>query len=489
MYKFLPLLLIFVVFSATSFGQAVQDQKVPSEQVEAQPVAIPVTLITEKADVVQQGLQKILQDLESSEVFAEFEENIPQVLDSLKKLQSNKILSDITNLELRVLNALHQEWKLYQSRIDEWKERLLTESQSVEKKLLTIKEIKVVWQLTGEEAQKEKAPQAIQKRVSTILKEIVEGEKKVNKRLNELLIFQNTISKSQNEIIEIVKKIAESEDNLRGQIFVRDSPPLLEFIQTHQDTLHLAEQFQESWEQLVRSNYAFIQANTDRFYIHVVLFVILLVLMLYISHLNKKKQLFDEEDSSLKDSAYFISRPFSASLLIALFLSVWIYPDFPAAVGEFLLLLLLLPVLRLVRGMLPGELLRPFYIMAGVFVLDILQKNALGFVLMQRMILLFATLTILIVLLWLMRPRSPIHNRKLIGAKKLLFRSAYVVIVFLIISFLANLYGSVSLAKTLTWGVIESTHLLVTIYITVTVSLGLVTVLIRRRRARSYAIC
>jgi len=487
----MPKIHVIAIFILIRFLMAIgqstpsAEQKDQTEKVEAEPLAIPVIQITEKADLVHQELQKLNQELEPSKDFADFEADIPLVLDSLKKLQSNKILKELDNLELRVLNALHQEWNLYQGKMNDWKDRLLTASQNVEKKLLDIKQKQIVWELTREEAQKAEAPQALKNRISTVLKETTDAEKRFSKRLNDLLILQNNVSKSQNEINELLNKISESESKLRGQIFVRDSPPLWEVVTTRQDTLHIAGQVQESWTELFRANLTFIKINTDLFYFHIALFILLLLLMLYINKQNRKKQLFNEEDHSLKHSAYFISRPFSAALLIALFLSIWIYPEFPNAVGEFLLLLLLIPVVRLVRGMLIGELRTPFYIMAAIFVFDILQKNAIGFVFMQRMILLFATIAVLIIFIWMLRPNSPIHKRKLTGVAKFLYRISYVLIVILIVSFFSNLYGSVSLAKTLTWGIVDSSHLLVTIYITVTVSTGLITVLIRRRRARA----
>ncbi len=235
----------------------------------------------------------------------------------------------------------------------------------------------------------------------------------------------------------------------------------------------------------MRTNVAFVNVNADRFYVHMLIFAFLLILTIYIHIQNKKKQLFNEDDLLLKDSAYFIARPFSAALLIALFLSIWIYPNVPATVGEFLMLLLLIPVIRLVKGMLIWEIRKPVYIMAVIYVFDILQKNAIGFVVLQRMTLLVATLIVIITLGWLLRPGSAIRKRELKGGAKFLRRYSPVVLFFLFVSFIANIYGSVSLANTLTWGVVESTLVLVTMYITASVASGLITVLIRRRRARA----
>ncbi len=238
MSKILYVAVYIIIFSLISIGQSVPDQKEPSEPAEAEIVTIPVTEITEQADKTYEELQKLLQDLEPSDTFSAFEEELPVILDSLKNLQSNKKFNQLAELELRVLNSFHQEWKLYQNKLDEWKSTLLTNSQEVENKVKQLKEMDVFWRLTQEGAVKEKAPRAIKIRITALLKMINESEKQTKKRLNKLLLLQNSISKSHNEINELIKKITEAENLLRGQIFVRDSPPLWEALQTEPDSVH-----------------------------------------------------------------------------------------------------------------------------------------------------------------------------------------------------------------------------------------------------------
>ncbi len=134
------------------------------------------------------------------------------------------------------------------------------------------------------------------------------------------------------------------------------------------------------------------EANQERFYFHFGVLLLLITLMVFLSFKNKREQLFDKDDVALKNSAYFISRPFSAALLIAMFLSVFIYPDRSETVSEFILILLLIPVLRLTPGLLRDKFHKPVFVLAFLFVLDLLHKNAIGFILAQRILLLFASL-------------------------------------------------------------------------------------------------
>ncbi|MCK4754876.1 MAG: mechanosensitive ion channel, partial [Calditrichia bacterium] len=67
----------------------------------------------------------------------------------------------------------------------------------------------------------------------------------------------------------------------------------------------------------------------------------------------------------------------------------------------------------------------------------------------------------------------------------LLRKASPVILLFLIISFIGNLIGSLSLASTISWGIIESGYILITLYIASLVAISLVTVLIRRRRKRA----
>jgi small-conductance mechanosensitive channel len=479
------ILMIVLTIGSIIAQQQFDQTAAPEELKEPELQPIPITEITSKADETVSNLNKIIADSDPKSSIASIEEQIEETLDSLKVLRKNPVLDKLGELNLRVLQNLNQEWTLYFNQLEGWKEALQSRTQELQTETQNLKELQEVWKLTSDLARNEKAPRAIRDRVTSIIDRIKEANKKVSNRLNNLLVLQNKISEDQIKINELVESIKKNEKESRQKLFVIDSPPLWEAFQADRDSLEFATQFQESWTELFRTNIAFVNANEDRYFFHLAIYIFLIFLMFYLHHQNNRHNLIDENDEKLKASAYFISKPFSAALLIALILSIWIYPEGTSAVTDFILLLFLIPVFRLFPGMSSNETRKPIYILYGLFLLDLLQKNAIGFILFQRTILLIATLTAIITVIWIVRPGSPLHQDKDQFWNKLVRRSSPVLIIFMLASLIGNLVGSVSLASTLTWGIIRSGYITIVLYITSKVSTGLITILIRRRRKRA----
>ena len=352
-------ILISFLFILTNLLPAQQSSETTSNTQETEPErpqAIPVTEITTRADEIYGNLSKISSDVEPTEKVKSVEEKLPEMLDSLKVIMANPIYQRLGELSLRVLQNLDQELGIYLKQLDDWRQILLVRSQELEGKGNDLKAMQEVWKATSQLAVKEKAPRAIRSRVTSVISEIKKMEDQLSKRFNTILIQQNRISKKQIEINKLMEQILNAENDLRGELFVIDSPPFWEAMMMEYDTLHLSSQFQESWAEMIRANIAFVEANRDRFYIHIGLYVFLISLMIYLSSKNKRHNLFNENDDLLKASAFFISRPFSAATLIALMLTIWIYPKTTTNVSEFMMLLMLIPVVRLVPGMFPPEI-------------------------------------------------------------------------------------------------------------------------------------
>jgi len=472
---------VFLIVAVNLFAQA---EPVRSDE-EKVPLAIPVTEITSAADQAQVEIQRLHGDLKPSEAMTSIQNDLTTVLDSLDRLRKDKTFTQLDKLELRIVSSLKQEWTLYNSGLEDWKNILLQETQKVEKIGQEIEAMSALWQVSRENAITEKAPLAIRERVNSILKDITDVAAQSSKYLNELLIMQNTISKQQIKINELIKKIETTEKNLRGKLFVLDNPPLWEAFQVSGDTLAIAEQFQKSWGELWRSNMAFFEVNRQQFYLHIIILILLISIMVYLFLKNKREQLFDQEDATLKNSAYFISKPISAALLIALFLSVWIYPERSATVSEFIVLLMVIPVVRLTPGTIQKEFQKPVYILAFLYLLDTLQKSALGFVLVQRLTLLCAAIIGFGVIIWLVRESRSIDKQDQPLISRIFWKSLPFSLILPVVTLLANLVGSVNLAATVGWGLVESVYLLVIVYITTTVASGILTILIRRRRKKA----
>jgi len=484
--KIPTLLCILLLLVGTLTAQLPADQTSGIDETEKEVLeAIPITRITFSADETISSLNKIRAGAEPKQSIISIEERIPQLLDSLNTLKSNPIFKNLSGLNIRVLQDLSHEWSMYFKQLEDLKKTVETRTHELEEQGHNLEEMSKLWQLTFEMVKEEEAPLEITDRVKSILDEIKNVDKQLSQRLNQLLVLQDQLSKEQIKIKDLSEQIKNAEKEVRNKLFIIDSPRLWDAFQTEEDSLEFASQFQSSWQELYRSNVAFVIVNENRFYLHLAIYVFLIILMIYLNQRNKRDALFAEEDEALKASAYFVSRPLSVALLIALILSIWIYPEETSAVLDLLFLLLLIPVLRLIPGILSAEVRGPVYIFYGLIVINILQKNAIGFVLVQRLLLLVVTTIALATLIWLLRPGSEIYEREDKFWSGFIRKGSAVLILCLFVALIANLIGSVSLANFITWGTIKTTYVLITLYIAVSVANGLVIVLIRRRRKRA----
>jgi small-conductance mechanosensitive channel len=249
--------------------------------------------------------------------------------------------------------------------------------------------------------------------------------------------------------------------------------------------MNLGSQILDSFSDFFQDNRAFVRAYNVHFYLHMFIFAALLGLMFYLHHRNKHDQLFVEDDKTLKSSVFFVSYPFSAALLIALFLSTVIYPTQHIEFRELVLLLMLIPIVRIVPGMIPSDLRKPLYFLVGLCVLDFLENIVEMHVLLQRLgLLLFTIITILLLACWL-RPGSQIYQTKSRFAYKIAVWMGPLTLIILLISLVTNVVGSFSTSHKLVRGTVESVLVTIIIYAIMRVFEGLVILLIRRRSAKA----
>lgn len=167
-----------------------------------------------------------------------------------------------------------------------------------------------------------------------------------------------------------------------------------------------------------------------------------------------------------------LRRPISTFLLLSMLAVLSFEPDAPLLVEDVVLLLALVPAARLVPGGLRWQLGLWPHVAVGLYVVDQLGVALLGDAGLYRLFILALSLFGLGATLWLMGharldPRQPgilgRWIRPVVGVVGALFG----------IAVLANVFGNVSLAETLTSGVIDSGYMALVLYAAAAAVLGL----------------
>ena len=478
---FFIFLLVSSLVAQESKKQTAANQEIAAGQT---PANIPITEIPTRADEAHLALNKIREILKPVPAIIAIEKHLPVVLDSLQTLRPDSLFEQLNSMPLRRLQNLQREWSITLKRLDEVGESLSTRSRALGEQTKLLQSMAREWKATAAAIDTVELPQPIRERVTATIVEIDTLQARLDDRIKALLVYQNRISKQQIAINELLDLINDAEAELRTQLFVRDSPPLLEAFQTIPDSLHLGDYLKESWDNFSRTMSNFTRANKNAMNVHLFLFVLLLAVMLYFNKRNKQQKLFNEDDNVLRASAFFISRPFSAALLVSLFLSIWLYPNATVTIGELLIIIFLIALLRLMSGVIVPERRKAVYVLAALYVFAFIHNNVVGFLLLQRVLLMAITLATIGLLIWVIRSAYPLKNKEIRPWPGLLFRLMPIAVLFLIISLVANFIGSVTLAHVITVGIIKSIMVAVLLYTIARVLDGLTILMIRKRASK-----
>ena len=143
-------IIFFVLtFFLISVSQAQQNQaeNASKTQEDAGPEAIPVTEITARADDISAEVQKLRNNMTSPDNITHIEKSLPVMMDSLKRLRAQDIYKNLSDLEIRTLNSLSQEWRLYNESFSDWRNVIQTRSQKLEEIIKKLQEFMGIWQI------------------------------------------------------------------------------------------------------------------------------------------------------------------------------------------------------------------------------------------------------------------------------------------------------------------------------------------------------
>jgi potassium efflux system protein len=466
----------------TATGQEVSEPEKPEPEI---PEGIPVLEISSRSQKTRIVLNKISSNLDSVADILIIKRKLPKFIHVLSNKRTSWVYNSLDKLTTRKLEQLSQEWNISLKKLNNWEKMLTNRSETLEEDHRQLEEMDNLWQLTSKSAIAGEAPEVIQKRVKSTLDKI----KKINTRLSEnmtlTLTLQDQISEQQLTIGKLIDLIKDAEAQSRKQLFARGSLPLWKAFQAEDDILAFGDKIRKSATNALQMNKVYFQANTGRLSLHIIIFAALFGFTIYFNRLNKRNRLFHETDETLKASAFFLSYPFSTALLISIFFSIWIYVPSPSAVSELLTLLLLIPVLRLVRGIFSSELRKLFYFLTGLFVLIILEGIVGNYPLLQRLLLFMVTIIAIPLFAWWLRPGSSIYQIK----SRLSYTSALsfniVMLILMTFSLVTNAIGIFPIGHVVISGIMTIIYFSVALYVIAKVLDVLVALLVKRRSVQA----
>jgi small-conductance mechanosensitive channel len=451
------------------FTQSNQGQQAePAKPETPAPAAIPVAEVSIRAQEVARRLESFAKLAEPDPDLAKIREDLGVFEDSLETRKQRPGFQELEQLGERRLEDLATEWKRYESGVKKWETSLLAKSEELNDQMLQMDQLEVVWAVTRDTARAQRAPRAVTRQIGSTLEEIGGTKAMMEKRFREILALQELVAAGLRVLKDDADHIKSQREERRQRLFVRDAPPLWEAIAAETDSSRVVAAVSSTWIRNITTTVDFYLANLDRVLLHIVLALVIFAFLLFLRKQMHTLGLTPEEGTT-SYSLRLLAYPGASALLVTIFLTFFLYPNRPVAVSDLALLLMLFPILRLSLGLVRGDVRILMWTLALVYATDLTQKILSADATASRLIVLLEAAIGLGLCVWAYRPKSQFRLGHLKGARRIIHLILPFALLLLAGSLVANIVGSVTLARRLASGVVDSS--------TVAVALSVVAIL------------
>jgi len=450
-------------------------------------VAIPASSVVGQAEILADQLRELRSRIALQPSISQIEEEFPSLLSSLRVLARDSDEDLQQPLPLRRLEEMTQQWARLEQQLYDWRQQLVDRSEALRQERVALEVIQTQWQLTRQAALDDLYPPALNERVQSALEDVGSAGEQLSTRMNAVLTLQNQVSQEGVAVADMLARIEEAQQAARQRLFATDSPPLWQAVLSPQDTVSLVAQMRGSWLESSDSFGQFLDENRQRVVLHLLMFLGLVALVQGLRTRSRRSRAWIVDEDTVAATAHILGRPISSALLIALLATRWFYPGAPIVVSDLAFLALLIPVLRLVPGLVPSALRGPLYWLVGFFIVSQLGALATEQSLLRRLLVLGVTVSAFGGLARWVRPGGPAAALSAGRWWRVARFVSRVGVLTLGTSVLANVLGNVNLAELLTGATLSSALMANVLFAGAVVLTGLLTVLLRTRGARSLA--
>jgi small-conductance mechanosensitive channel len=375
-------------------------------------------------------------------------------------------------------NDLDGEWAGRAARLATERKALTERARALDAELGRLAEMREIWERSRALARESAAPPALLTRIKSILGSIEAARKTVQARRGSVLTLQNDVAGLEAVVSDVQDQLRAARSQERERLFVRDSPPLWAALEQRVPEGAFTERLRGSVQAQVVTLVSFAEGRGGIFAVHLAIFAATLILA---AAFRRKARHWAREDESFEASARILGRPASASLVVALLATPFLYPNAPSVVTDLAVLIVVIPILRLLPGRLFTGMRSALFALVALYVVDRLRDLFESLPLLERGLLTIEALAGAGCLVWLLRSAEPSQANGWTRALALSFR---VGLVLFAASFLTNLMGNVNLARLVLVGTLGSFLIAVILYTAAQILDGVVAVGLRTRFAR-----
>lgn len=402
-------------------------------------------------------------------------------LDAIAEPVNAKLLTTqgaaLRELPIMRLESLDRHWEFDARRYARWEAESRAAFAPYEESAMQLAQRRLAWSAARTAGVLDGLPPVMSARVDAVLAQIDECEAALGTALSTQFELTQRASTIKARIRSGKSDVAAAIDDIDRRLLKIDVPPLWQDLSIGAGAQGAVQRGLEIETRFARDYNAAGTGNQQALRV-----VQILLLPLILALMVRSRRHGETADVGNGNNTGALRRPISVWLLLAMLAVLVFEPDAPLLVQECALVLALVPVLRLLPKDTGGWLGMPPAIAVGLYAIDRLGVALVADVGIYRLFTLVLNLLALGLTLWMLRrPWSPPIGRfkALKSARRPLEWS---VLLILAVAAICNVAGNISLAETLTSGVIESGYMALLLYASVTACQGLLRVVLSQSR-------
>ncbi len=428
------------------------------------PTPVPFSEVISQAESTSTTLKEIASSTTSDTDSEVIKRDLPKIVAQIdaKIVETASLLAARPSLE--GLRTFETEWNALTKTLPEWKDQLSERGKALDNDLKQLDEIEEKWKKTQLEFQGQDVPPQVSGRVEEILATTGQLRKDLEAARADTIALQGRVVEQQDRAKEALDSIKQSRESLVGRLLVRDSPPIWSSSLWQSVQNNLSTSAAATFSSQISDLRTFISVSVPQIGSHLAIFV-LLALALFVIH--RRTESLIENEPELKNAAVIFSLPVPTAFVIAIFAYPWIYSQTPQILKAIFGAAVLIPTVMIVRKLVERPIYPILYSLVVFYFIDqfrIIVESLPG---LFRLVFMVEMLGGALFFLWIYFGKLERDKTEEIvygPIFKTIKTAAIIAVPIFAISFLANIFGFVGLARLTGNAVLKSAYAAVILY-------------------------
>ena len=333
---------------------------------EAAPAAIPMAVVTPRAEELAANLRRIEALIEPSAEVAAIEEAVSERADTFVELRRELDELDTSEVSVRMLEDHRLAWTEHDAMLADGLSGLQERWESLTYESEELDATKRRWSATRESAVAEDAPAEMRAHIDTQLERIAEVEAKLEERGVAVAAVLARVSRSREVALEGLARLSDVARDIRQRLWIQNAPPLWRWTASTEGS-SLSEEAANAHRYWLETLVRFVSARRGQFLFLAALFVGFLLMG---EVAKRRSSTWPAENPELDAARFVVSRPISMAVAFTLALTVFVLDNRAGAISDLIVLVAVAPFIRLGIGLCAPIAHSALYSFGGLLLLN-----------------------------------------------------------------------------------------------------------------------